>query len=108
LSEYPRIQDAATPVLFHPDLHKRNIFVSDDNPSFITSIIDWQSASIEPAFWYTDETPDFALPDVTSQDSEKVDESSEVCGKAFDACLQFLVPKLAKPRLMDDSFFRPF
>ncbi|KFZ17573.1 hypothetical protein V501_01662 [Pseudogymnoascus sp. VKM F-4519 (FW-2642)] len=35
-----RIRDAAAPTLFHPDLHKRNIFVSDDDPTVITSIID--------------------------------------------------------------------
>ncbi|CEL00948.1 hypothetical protein ASPCAL00540 [Aspergillus calidoustus] len=55
-----RVRNSAPPLLFHPDLHTRNIFVSDDNPSIITSIIDWQAASIEPAFWYSDEVPDFA------------------------------------------------
>ncbi|EDN03226.1 predicted protein [Histoplasma mississippiense (nom. inval.)] len=35
-----------------PDLHKRNIFVSEDDPSIVTGIIDWQSTSIEPAFCY--------------------------------------------------------
>jgi hypothetical protein len=32
MSEDLRIRDAATPTLFHPDLHKRNIFVLDDDP----------------------------------------------------------------------------
>ncbi|GLA81919.1 hypothetical protein AtubIFM56815_006098 [Aspergillus tubingensis] len=41
-------------------LHKRNIFVLEDDPSEITAIIDWQAASIEPAFCYADEIPDFA------------------------------------------------
>jgi aminoglycoside phosphotransferase (APT) family kinase protein len=36
------LQNLATPTLLHPDLHKRNIFVSDDDPTIITSIIDWQ------------------------------------------------------------------
>ncbi|KAL2838693.1 kinase-like domain-containing protein [Aspergillus pseudodeflectus] len=90
-----RVRNSAPPLLFHPDLHTRNIFVSDDNPSVITSIIDWQAASIEPAFWYSDEVPDFA-------------EGSEICAKAFDLSSQFLTPKLAGPRLMNDNIFRPF
>ncbi|KAF2839056.1 hypothetical protein M501DRAFT_1024106 [Patellaria atrata CBS 101060] len=51
----PRIQAAATPVLFHPDLHKRNVFVSENNPVIIIAIIDWQSTSMELAFWYADD-----------------------------------------------------
>lgn len=50
ISADSRVHDAAASTLFHPDLHKRNIFVSDDDPSKITGIIDWQSSSIEPAF----------------------------------------------------------
>ncbi|QKX58871.1 uncharacterized protein TRUGW13939_05999 [Talaromyces rugulosus] len=54
------IQNAATPALLHPDFHKRNIYVSAEDPTVITGVIDWQSASIEPAFIYANETPDFA------------------------------------------------
>lgn len=90
ISKDPRIRDAATPVLFHPDLHKRNIFVSDDHPCVVTGIIDWQSASIEPAFWYADEIPDSASDE-------------EICAQTFDLCTQFLTPKLSSPRLMDVS-----
>ncbi|CRG85259.1 Altered inheritance of mitochondria protein 9, mitochondrial [Talaromyces islandicus] len=95
----PQIQATAAPTLFHPDLHKRNIFVSEEDPSKITGIIDWQSASIEPAFWYADEVPDFAIPD---------DSENNVCARAFDACSRFLTPKLSGPRLMDENIFRPF
>ncbi|KAL7657074.1 hypothetical protein ACMYSQ_006128 [Aspergillus niger] len=70
-------------------------FVSEDDPSVITGIIDWQDASIEPAFWYADEIPDFAT-------------ENEVCTRAFDVCAQFLIPTLSKPRLMDQNLFRPF
>jgi hypothetical protein len=52
------LQNLATPTLLHPDLHKRNIFVSDDDPTIITSIIDWQSICIEPAFAFASDTPD--------------------------------------------------
>jgi hypothetical protein len=80
-----RVRNSAPPLLFHPGLHTRNIFVSDDNPSVITGIIDWQAASIEPAFWYSDEVPDFA-------------EGSEICAKAFDLSSQFLTPKTCRPK----------
>lgn len=95
----PRIQAAATPTLFHPDLHKRNIFVSETDPSKITGIIDWQSTSIEPAFWYADDVPDFAVSD---------DSDNNLCAKAFDACTRFFTPQLSDPRLMDNNLFRPF
>ncbi|RAL04168.1 uncharacterized protein BO80DRAFT_348561 [Aspergillus ibericus CBS 121593] len=95
MSGDPRISSSTTPLLFHPDLHKRNIFVSEDDPSIITGIIDWQAASIEPAFWYADEVPDFAT-------------GNEICNQAFDVCSQFLTPTLSTPRLMDQNLFRPF
>ncbi|KAE8320056.1 kinase-like domain-containing protein [Aspergillus transmontanensis] len=99
MSADPRIQGAATPLLFHPDLHKRNIFVSEDDPSIVSGIIDWQAASIEPAWWYADEVPDFAMPS---------ESGSNLCLQAFEACTQFLTPRLAGPRLMNDNLFRPF
>jgi Phosphotransferase enzyme family len=108
MSRDPRIQDAAAPTLFHPDLHKRNIFVSDDDPTVITAIIDWQSSSIEPTFWYADEIPDFARPVAHPSLENQLEPNSERCAKAFDVCSQFLVPKLSGPRLMDEALFRPF
>lgn len=100
---------AASPLLFHPDLHKRNIFVSEDNPRIITAMIDWQSASIEPAFWHADEVPDFAqplLPDSSHEDQPEP--KSEACAKAHDLCLRFCAPKIAEARSMDEGLFRPF
>lgn len=104
----PRILNVATPTLYHPDLHKRNIFVSPDDPTKITAMIDWQSTSIEPAFWYADEAPDFAqaVPDPASED--QLEPKSEACEKIYDISTQFFLPKLAEPRLMDEAFFRPF
>ena len=108
MSGDPRIRDAAEPTLLHPDLHKRNIFVSDDDPAVITGIIDWQSSSLEPAFWYADEIPDFARPVTHLSLENQLEPNSERCAKAFDVCTQFLVPKLSGPRLMDEALFRPF
>jgi len=108
MSQDPRIRNAAAATLFHPDLHKRNIFVSEDNPTIITGIIDWQSCSIEPAFWYADEIPDFAhlMPHPSIQD--RFEPNSERCAKAFSLCTQFLVPKLYNPMSLDENLFRPF
>ncbi|KAH7348627.1 kinase-like domain-containing protein [Rhexocercosporidium sp. MPI-PUGE-AT-0058] len=108
MSEDPRIRDAAAPTLLQPDLHKRNIFVSDDDPAVITGIIDWQSSSIEPAFWYADDVPDFASPVAHPSLENQLEPNSERCAKAFDVCSQFLVPKLSGPRLIDEGLFRPF
>ncbi|RMZ80747.1 hypothetical protein DV738_g2621, partial [Chaetothyriales sp. CBS 135597] len=60
LTDLPEIQDAARPILFHPDLHTRNIFVDETDFTKVTGIIDWQSATVSPAFVYAAETPDFA------------------------------------------------
>ncbi|CZT47997.1 uncharacterized protein RSE6_08637 [Rhynchosporium secalis] len=87
MSEDRRIQDAAVPTLLHPDLHKRNIFVSDDDPTVIT---------------------DFASPVAHPSIANQHEPNSELCAKAFDVCTQFLVPKLSGPRLMNDSLLRPF
>ena len=104
----PVIRDAAPPTLLHPDLHKRNIFVSDDDPTIVTGLIDWQSCSVEPAFWYADEVPDLTISATPSSTNDQLEPSSERCAKAFDLCTQFLVPKISGPRLQDETLFRPF
>lgn len=60
LIKSPSIQEVATPTLLHPDIHKRNIYVSEEDPSCVTAIIDRQSTSIEPIFVYANQTPDMA------------------------------------------------
>lgn len=50
LSNHPRVEQGADPVLWHTDLHLGNIFVSPDDPTTIEGIIDWQSAHIAPLF----------------------------------------------------------
>jgi hypothetical protein len=63
----------AGPTLLHLDIHKRNIFVSEDDPSSVTAVIDWQSTSPEPAFVYATEKPDFVKdPDVKVPIFEKL------------------------------------
>ncbi|KAL4902041.1 hypothetical protein BDW74DRAFT_187035 [Aspergillus multicolor] len=123
LVEDPRIQDAATPTLLHPDFHMRNIFVSAEDPTRITGLIDWQTTAIEPAFIYANETPDFAaLPEEPEEDTlvsvhpepkspgdkgrERKDAS--ICYQTYDVCMKGLVPKLRPARLLDPTLFRLF
>lgn len=108
MAKSSHVQNAASPMMFHPDWHKRNIFVSEDDPTVITDIIDWQSTSIEPAFWYADAIPDCAqaVPDPSGKD--EIELKSEACAKAYDACIQFLVPKLSAARSTEEDYFRLF
>jgi hypothetical protein len=44
------IDKVSEPVLWHSDLHMDNIFVSEQDPAKIVSIIDWQSTVVSPLF----------------------------------------------------------
>lgn len=123
LIDNPIIQSAASPTLLHADLHKRNIYVSDDDPTIVTGLIDWQSTSVEPAFVYASETPDFAAhPDsvlLAHDDQEKPAAERKtgkdrkykdalLCSQTFDVCMTGFVPKLRAARALDDTLLRPF
>lgn len=123
LIEDKRIEDAATPALLHPDFHKRNIYVSGEEPTVITGLIDQQSTSIEPAFIYANETPDFAvLPRIPEEDppeneqnkieisgqKERELKDASVCYQTYDVVITALVPKLRPARLLDPTLFRLF
>ena len=113
LVEDPRTQRAATPILVHQDLHKRNIFVSNEDPTTITSIIDWQSSSINPAFMNANEVPDFAshvpIPDdhFPSEDLPTGDDV-KLCNQAFTIGVELLVPKLYAAWELDNDVVRFF
>lgn len=49
-AESPSLLRHAQPVLDHPDFHPGNIFVSEEDPTAIVNIIDWQFTSIMPRF----------------------------------------------------------
>ncbi|KAL3254655.1 hypothetical protein ABHI18_008825, partial [Aspergillus niger] len=112
-----RIQDAATPALSHPDYHKRNIYVSPEDPTIITGLIDWQSTSIEPAFVYANETPDFATPPHLDDEqpttpititTARERKDASICHQTYNVALVGLVPKLRPARLLDPTLFRLF
>ena len=46
----PQVKDLSAGIIWHNDLHTDNIFVDANNPSQITSIIDWQAVPIYPMF----------------------------------------------------------
>ena len=126
LIKSPLIENAAIPTLLHADFHKRNIYVSEHDPTIITSLIDWQSTSIEPAFLYARETPDFAYiaPDCTSlldsddenpkeeiegsEDEKKRKQNLLLCYQAYDVCMKGFVPNVRAARILDDGLFRLF
>lgn len=118
LAQDKRIQEAATPALVHADYNMRNIYVSSDDPTVITGVIDWQLTGIEPGFIYAHTTPDFAsLPD--SDPSEEADtlktddekrnlKDLSICNQTHDVIMTLKAPKLRPARLLDPSLFRIF
>ncbi|GIZ48249.1 hypothetical protein CKM354_001131700 [Cercospora kikuchii] len=95
------VKDASGATLFHPDLHARNIFVDSADHTKVTSIIDWQSAAIEPAFVFASVDPDFAedlLNDEDDKDASAGDRAAnarfrttvEVCAKMWAVTQQFM------------------
>ncbi|KAF1962211.1 hypothetical protein CC80DRAFT_435048 [Byssothecium circinans] len=44
------IDKVSQPVLWHADLHRGNIYVSNEDPRKIVSLIDWQSITVAPIF----------------------------------------------------------
>ncbi|KAJ8068370.1 hypothetical protein OCU04_003932 [Sclerotinia nivalis] len=122
----PQIMSASAPTLLHADLHARNIYVADEDPTLITCLIDWQSSSIEPAFIYASDMPDFAalpgpqteekLLDGATSDNEpplseqdiKMRKVASYCNQAFEICMKAFIPKLRVARSVDQSLIRAF
>ncbi|KAI9929360.1 hypothetical protein MW887_000828 [Aspergillus wentii] len=80
-----RIQNAASPTLIHPDLHKRNIYVNPNDPTIITGIIDWQSTT----------------------EKQKLNDA-KICHQTYDVIMKGLIPKMGPAKLLDPTLFRPF
>ncbi|KAK2747769.1 hypothetical protein FQN57_001799 [Myotisia sp. PD_48] len=118
LNRDERIQKAASPTLIHADYNKRNIYVSPDDSTIITGIIDWQLTCIEPAFIYAQTTSDFAaLPDIDpsrevnepkSKDEERLLKDIAICHRTYDVILTYKTTKLRLGRELNSSLFRLF
>lgn len=102
-SESVTLRDYCSPILSHPDLHARNIFVDPNDPTKILGIIDWQSAAVEPAFVHAQETPDFVEETLLDKmldadipsDVRETQNHAQHC-KQIWATMTFLCPKLGK------------
>jgi hypothetical protein len=118
LAQDKRVEKAALPTLVHADYNKRNIYVSPDDPTVITGLIDWQLTSIETAFIYAQNTPDFAaLPDIDpteeedapkSPDEERLLKDLSICHQTYNVIATYKCPKLRPGRQLDSSLFRLF
>jgi len=133
LAQSTIIKSVADPIFLHPDLHKRNIFVSEEDPTCVTAIIDWQSTSIEPAFVHANYTPDFIedssaeiqvleklmSPEAGTSDAEsswspeeqaakqKHEHDILICQRTFEVILLGHLRKLQNARTMDQTLLRP-
>lgn len=50
LTKHPRLLEGSRATMWHTDLHMGNIFISQEDHTRITCLIDWQSTSISPLF----------------------------------------------------------
>lgn len=120
----PTIQNISAPMLLHPDFHKRNICVSDDDPTRITAVIDWQSTGVEPVFSFANETPDMVsdpaidMPlfederdtppsQLQSKNDPQREKEISICEQTFEVALKGWVPKLHQARALDETLLRP-
>jgi hypothetical protein len=125
LIKSPLIGEVSGAMLLHPDLNKRNIYVSPDDPTRITALIDWQSTCVEPTFVYANETPDliapppslFSIPEMDEELVGRVDDPKEreklerdhwICRQAFEVTMCGFAAKLAAARAMDETLLRLF
>jgi hypothetical protein len=106
------IRKAGLPLLSHPDLHTRNIFVLPEDPTVITGIIYWQSAAVKPAYVFAADTPDFAaeLPEqedveqdsTQSQALENLKADVDFCVRTW-SIVPSICPKFREASQLDDS-----
>ncbi|KAF1943980.1 kinase subdomain-containing protein [Clathrospora elynae] len=120
----PVIQNVSATMLLHPEFHKRNIFVSDDDTTRLTAVIDWQSTGVEPVFSFANETPDMVAdrtidmplfedePDTSpsqaqSSHDKKCEKKISICEQTFEVALKGWVPNLHDARALDETLLRP-
>lgn len=116
LSRDPRVENISVPLLFHPDLHKRNIFVDPNDPAKITAIIDWQSTCLDPALFYFQDIPDLCSTAELSQQPEsdggqspdRAAKDVAICRQTWDVGLQGWAPRLYAAQKTDETLIRPF
>ncbi|RAL02088.1 uncharacterized protein BO80DRAFT_39081 [Aspergillus ibericus CBS 121593] len=95
----PIVQAVASPLLWHPNLQKRKVFVDENDPTVITAIIGWHNASVDPTFWHAFDTPDFA--------SYIDGPAGSLCSFQFQDIIGTFVPSFAAPRSLGPDLFQP-
>lgn len=127
LSRDQRIKKISSPLLHHPDLHKRNIFVDPGEPTKITAVIDWQSTCLDPALVYFNEVPDLCehpkgiahdamdayggVQDRTPEEAEREDRLRKevaILRAAWELSLEASSPRLHAAQTLEHSLIRPF
>ncbi|KAK0732033.1 hypothetical protein B0H67DRAFT_597741 [Lasiosphaeris hirsuta] len=124
LSKDPRVQMVSEPKLFHNDLHMRNIFVSRDDATKITGVIDWQSTTLDPVLLYAHMTPDLCISprfteDLLKEEGEEERNGNDVyetaatadvdrCRKTWELSLHVHARKLHDARALDEALLRPY
>ena len=104
-----RIHAVAAATLLHRNFHKRNIFISKEDPTVFTDIVDWQSSCVKSTLEYGDTVPDFLGYNPNASDEERLaDKEAEICQKAYDVSVKFRTPELAAARVLDHDFLRQF
>lgn len=61
LESSAKLVSVSNPILWHTDLHLGNIYVSEDEPTRMVSIIDWQYVYVGPTFLQAN-WPEFLKP----------------------------------------------
>lgn len=125
LTNIPRIQNISEPLLLHPDLHKRNVFISESTLE-ITGLIDWQFTAINPTFTYAQDAPDFLFlhdhidnlvtkelgenANATAREERmrKILERVDLYQKMYTTCLRGWIPKLWQARQTNETLLRIF
>ncbi|CAK4003626.1 Hypothetical predicted protein [Lecanosticta acicola] len=116
LAQTEPLQSTCTPTLLHHDMHKRNIFVSEQDPSQITALIDWQSSAVEPSHAYSDEMPDLCqkpedwddaeLKDPLNDEQRKKVNELSILQRTWEVIVRAYMPEIYRARAMDQDFLR--
>lgn len=95
-------------------------YVSAEDPTITTIIIDWQSTSIEPAFLYQGQTQTFAALPAPSQteilgqettdisQTERDRKNVSILNQTYNVVMTALIPGMRTSRLLDPALFSIF
>ncbi|KAJ5822058.1 uncharacterized protein N7525_011342 [Penicillium rubens] len=95
-------------------------YVSAEDPTITTIIIDWQSTSIEPAFLYQGQTQTFAALPAPSQteilgqettdisQTERDRKNVSIFNQTYNVVMTALIPGMRTSRLLDPALFGIF